>query len=91
MLRITIELVPHGDESRKRAIGYAEIRNDGTGDRQTGNYGVRLSQWGRPGSTWKRGVVTGFPRLKLGPWDLLYLALDACVGGRNKQKTEHGQ
>jgi hypothetical protein len=40
MLRITIELVPYGDEARARVIGTAKIWNDGTSDERPmyGNY-----------------------------------------------------
>ena len=38
MLRITVELVPFGDESRSKQIGKGYIVNDGTGDSKTGNY-----------------------------------------------------
>jgi hypothetical protein len=44
MLRCTIELVPMGDEDRKRVIGMVEIANDGTGDGHTGNYKVLLKK-----------------------------------------------
>lgn len=32
---------------------------------------------------WRKGKVSGFPRLKLGPWDLLFRVLRALVAGRN--------
>lgn len=44
MLRCTIELVPKGDESRKRVIGLVEIANTGTGTLERGNYGVVLKK-----------------------------------------------
>ena len=44
MLRCTIELVPHGDETKVRPIGIVEIANDATGDTQTGNYVVMLKK-----------------------------------------------
>lgn len=48
------------------------------------NYTVRLSKWApREAETWKRGKVTRFNRRTRGPWDLVYLALRAVVGGRN--------
>lgn len=84
MLRITIELLPFGSEARKRHLGTMEISNDGTGDLEIGNYDVRLSKWGRPGQTWRRGRVEGFPRRRLGPYDLLYRALLATVSERNR-------
>ena len=82
MIRITIEMLPKGDESRKRHLGTAVIGNDGTGTRTRGNYKIRLSRRGQPDSTWKSGSLQGFPRTRLGPWDLLFLALAATVGNR---------
>jgi hypothetical protein len=38
MLRITVELVPHGREEHKRTIATGIIFNDGTGDFDHGNY-----------------------------------------------------
>ena len=38
MLRITIELVPYGQEEFKREIGKIIIYNTGTGDHAYGNY-----------------------------------------------------
>ena len=83
MIRVTVELVPHGDESRKRHLGTAVIVNDATGTHWTGNYRVVLSKMGRPDEFWRRGGVEGFPRLRLGAWDLLYRALRETVGSRN--------
>jgi hypothetical protein len=61
MLRCTIEIVPHGDESRKRPLGIIEIANDGTGNREMGNYGVVLKKsapWrGALNDIWKRGKL----------------------------------
>lgn len=44
-LRITIELIPRGDESRKRKLAVVDIENDGTagdmrGNGDVGNYRV---------------------------------------------------
>jgi hypothetical protein len=58
------------------------MANDLTGDQATGNYTVILSKWGRPTVAWKRGRVEGFPRKRLGPWALLFRALNATVGRR---------
>lgn len=33
--------------------------------------------------TWRVGTLKGFPRLDLGPWDLLFRALGLLVGMRN--------
>lgn len=94
MLRCTIELVPHGDETRKRVIGLVEIANDGTGTPQKGNYKVFLKKTppfaGALREAWRRGllkgeddeaiagVVEGHHRTQRGSYDLLYRALKAC-------------
>lgn len=83
MLRITIELVPHGDESRIEKLGVCMIANDATGDQTTGNYKWHVSKWGAAHMMWKTGKTAGFPRKRLGPWDLLYRVLKDAVGGRN--------
>mgnify|MGYP003647222753 CR=1 FL=1 len=42
MIRVTIELLPKGDESRKRQLGTMEIVNDATGNDGVGNYNGTL-------------------------------------------------
>ena len=84
MLRITIELLPHGSEKHKKPLGMAIITNDGTGNESSGNYDVKLYTWHEPPRTWKTGRVELFPRKTRGPWDLLYRALRDIVGERNK-------
>jgi hypothetical protein len=85
MLRVTIELLPFGREDRKRHLGTVDIANDGRGTRERGDYKVRLSKFGRPFTEWRSGAVQGFPRLTLGPYDLLLRALIATVGDRQKR------
>lgn len=59
-------------------------------------YHVRLSKWApKDDQTWKQtslvltgtetveAIVERFDREQRGPWDLIYLALKACVGRRN--------
>lgn len=87
MLRYVVSLVPRGDESRAIEIGRAEIWNvGGNASATSGDYGVRL-RGGFPGwsgkGSWKRGEVIGFPRKRLGAWDLLYRGLAACIADRN--------
>jgi len=91
MLVVKIEMWPKGDKTKARVLGEAEIANVG-GTQEVGDYDVRLLKWGAGRRTWKKGRVTGFPRLKLGPWDLLYRALAAIVAGRNQgtARPEHG-
>lgn len=56
---------------------------------QSGDYSVNLlrsPEYAKPGNvgkSWRKGKVEGFPRLKLGPWDLLLRALVSAVGKRN--------
>lgn len=83
MIRVTIELIPHGLEAGKSHLGTIVIANDGTGTFTRGNYTARLSMKGRPESVWKLATVTGFPRRVLGGYDLIYRALREAVGGRN--------
>lgn len=93
MLVIKIEIWPLGYEGRKRElaqafIGLTEVNEEGEG---TYNYallkdGKKVKPHGRVAKTnkWRDGKVSGHPRLKRGPWDLLYRVLAAAVGKRNK-------
>lgn len=42
MIRVTIEKVPKGDESRKSTLGVLTIANDATGTEHFGNYKATL-------------------------------------------------
>lgn len=87
MIKITVELVSAIHPSRNRLLGIAEIANDGTGSMTSGNYRVRLSKAGeKSNETWRHGSVKGFPRKRMGGWDLLFLALRSCVGDRHKER-----
>jgi hypothetical protein len=83
MLRVTVELVPLGDESRAEVIGTAIIANDGTGTHSSGNYRARIHRFSRGKNrhelTPMRCRVGGFSRLDHGPWDLLYLVLKEAL------------
>ena len=81
MLRITIELVPWGIESRAKIIATGTIANTVTGTPSGGDYRVELRD--AAGRKWKSGTITGFPRKRLLAWDLLYRALGKVVGNRN--------
>ena len=81
MLRVTIELVPWGIESRAKIIATGTIANTGTGTPTSGDYRVELRD--AAGRKWKSGGITGFPRKRLLAWDLLYRALGRVVGNRN--------
>lgn len=90
MLVVRIELWPRGDRSQAREIATGMIVNDGKGTTEMGLYDVLLLKRNRGvirvahvGDVWKRGRVEGFPRKRLGPWDLLFRALASIVGDRN--------
>lgn len=86
MLRVTIEILPHGDESKSRVLGIGYVINNGEGTPDVGHYTVELlksPEYAETKGVWKRGAVRRFPRKRLGPWDLLYRALRSAVGSRN--------
>lgn len=51
MLRVTVDLVPFGDEDRALKIAEAVIYNDGTGDSVSGNYVAGFCERGWIGMT----------------------------------------
>lgn len=62
-LRITVELIPRGDESRKRKVAVVDIANDGTGTHEVGNYDVRAEGDCQGGyDTFYHGKVAGVKR-----------------------------
>lgn len=85
MLRVTVELVPFGDENMSETIGTLLIVNDGTRDGDVGNYRVRSypgSVKGDGRGLWfdirpqRKGVVRGHLRTD-GAWPLVIRALRA--------------
>ena len=77
MLRVTVELVPHGIEERKETLATVEIANDRSGTLESGNYNVtaRVADSDRV----RTGRVTEFPRLELGPISLVRRALSSLT------------
>lgn len=86
MLRVTVEIVPHGDESRAETLTEIFIGNDGTGTHEAGNYDIYTADpRGKPLPRNKRdgwiGRIEGFPREE-GHRDLLSLkAFELLAGG----------
>lgn len=74
MLVIKIELWPLGDGCKAETLGVAKIVNDGTGTRSVGNYTLSIFRKGSS-KVLKSGRISGFPRLRKGPWELLMLCL----------------
>lgn len=73
MLRITLELLPKGDESKAKVIATGKITNTGTsGNDQLGNYKYELKSKGR---LWREGIFKYFPRKRYNIWMLLCFIL----------------
>lgn len=87
MLVIKVELWPLGVEEEAQPMGTMTITNDRTGGHGKGNYDIKIYKWEDKG-IWKKGRIEDFPRVKLGPWDLLYRALKSVVGYRNENKPK---
>lgn len=83
MIRVTVTLVPLGDETRAREIASARIWNDASGTRAVGNYGYELAEAGPSGRFQARGRVTGFDR-SMSVFFLLGLVLVDALLGRRK-------
>jgi hypothetical protein len=80
MIEVTVRLLRASKGGAAEVLGVAQIANVG-GTRTSGDYAVRL--FGKGGRVWKQGTVEGFPRLRLGGWDLLFRALGGVIAGRN--------
>jgi hypothetical protein len=68
VIRVTVELVPHGIESRKRLVGMLHIVNRGDGTKRRGNYDYYLDS---TREQMRAGQVWDFPRLSRHVWYLI--------------------
>lgn len=73
MLRITVELVPHGVEYLSRTLSIVEIVNDGTGTPELGNYDLNVIHG--PGKGLAKRRIERFERQTLDAVDLAEIAL----------------
>lgn len=78
MIRITIELLKHGDPDDVEIIGSASIWNDGKGTKVIGNYNYLLRRKGA--RMYRGGNIYNFARTTHNVWDLLLLVLKDAVG-----------
>lgn len=80
MIRITVELVPHGIEERARVLARANIVNAGDHPEhpKRGNYRYWFSQAGRPSTTGRLGPLNDFPRQRENVWRLLQRCLEVA-------------
>ena len=74
MLRVTVELVPAGNPTKKRVLGVMEIANASDLADRSDYHVVAL---GASASSRKIGTVRGHERLKWGPWKLIVKAIRA--------------
>lgn len=70
MIRVTVELLPKGNEEKKRRLGVIEIWNDKTGSENVGNYkGVLRAEY--TGKDGREGAVRGFRRKRQSVFTLI--------------------
>ncbi len=70
MIRVTVELLPHGREQGKRTLGTLEIANNLSGNLLKGNYsGVLHAEYTRPEG--RQGRVQEFNRKTQSVWSLV--------------------
>ena len=69
MIKVKIELWPHGSEENKQELASANIWNDGTGNQQHGSYGYEL--FGKSGHRVASGKVKEFKRKEYTVWWLV--------------------
>jgi hypothetical protein len=81
MLRVTIELVPYGDEEEAQRIATMLIANDGTGNSKFGNYAYAYNYSDRPGEP-ESGTVTRYARAD-GAWKLVKKILNDKFSSNN--------
>jgi len=77
MLRVTIDLIPHGNKDSKEMLAEILIQNDRSGTWEIGNYRVTMSEHGNITG----GRVENHPRLQHGPAFLVMKAIEACLKG----------
>ncbi len=88
MIRVTFELLPHGDEAKARTIGVMEVANVSTRMDGTADYAVILKKTPPFRGALQEAIVAiaaGHHRTQRGVYDLLYRALRACGLDRRNQ------
>lgn len=68
MIRVTVQLIPKGNEDAARTLGVLEIANDGTGTVRKGNYNGTLQAEYTRG---RKGRVLDFDRKTQSVWSLV--------------------
>jgi hypothetical protein len=65
-LRITVELIPRGDEAAKRKVCVVDVTNDETGTSEIGNYRVEAHGVVTEGIDAGWDAFVGFPKRMVG-------------------------
>ncbi len=79
MIRVTVEIIPKGDESKKDTIGIMEISNDlSHANNEFGNYDVLIKTADYVRSDIR---VENFPKKGLKFWALIAKSLKNAFGG----------
>lgn len=71
MLRVTVELVPYGDETKKKKIGEMVLANTGDGTGEKGDYEAWTAPDNWSGEPAKYGKLFGYDRSQ-SVWELVY-------------------
>ena len=83
-IRVTVELLPHGDESKAQVLGRLTIVNDGSGDDYVGHYaGVLEAEY----TTGRSGRVREFQRGTHSVWSLIGAFLTAFGHTKHSPKN----
>ena len=82
MIRITIELFPHGLAKNKKILGYVDIINDGTGTKTIGNYSVTAISGN--GKVFRKRRIEGYCRKAESIWKLMKMVFDIIVDYKEK-------
>ncbi len=85
MIRVTIEMVPKGQEDKKKLVGICEIWNDGSGTLDYGNYRYRITKEDQNVNL-TIGEVKQFQRLTKSSWHLLYECLKDFFEKKTKRR-----
>lgn len=84
MIRVSVDLLPFGQEEGRKRLATIDIANDGTGTKNRGNYKARLN----PKLEWEEKVVTNYPRESYHVSKLLYLVLKHFYTNQNDQNSK---
>jgi hypothetical protein len=81
VLRVTVELWPHGDHTSPQIIGTLVIANDGASPTpEVGHYNYVICGGNNDEPLRRSGTLQDFPRRRLGAWALIARVLQRVVG-----------